>query len=448
MGAKPRKTMQADVVIAGSGPGGATVAREISRKGKKVVVCEVGEYHKWLGRTLSMLRMLNRKGMSFSEEGNWIISGRTAGGGSVLYGGLAYRPPPWFKEKYGIDLEEETNEFYREVPIWPLPDRLIGPAARRLMEAAQGMGLDWRPLERLIRPDKCQTDCDTCMFGCRRGAKWTAREYLEEAVGHGARLLLRTEVDRVLTEAGGAVGVRAIGPEGPVDILADTVVVSAGGFGTPRILQRSGIYEAGRGFAVDFGRYVVGPCADHTPRREIPAGTGLSLLDEGVILVSSAPKTLLYAGLLGLTGPRGWARLREVLRAGKTLGILMMTRDRLEGSIDADGSFSKPVDEDCRARLNKGTALARRVLEEAGVNPRKTIALTLFAAHQVASVRIGELLDQDCQSPIKRCYCVDASVIPDEWGLPPVVTIVSLAKRLAKHLTATVETKAAVRTPG
>ncbi len=66
---KPVTTLQADVVIAGSGPGGATVAREMSRKGKKVILCEAGKYHKWFGYTASTMNMLEAKGMTFSKEG-------------------------------------------------------------------------------------------------------------------------------------------------------------------------------------------------------------------------------------------------------------------------------------------------------------------------------------------------------------------------------------------
>ena len=112
-----------------------------------------------------------------------------------------------------------------------------------------------------------------------------------------------------------------------------------------------------------------------------------------------------------------------------------MTRDALQGRINVDGTFSKPIDEACRTRIDKGTALAEQILEETGVKRKSITALKVFAAHQVASVRIGGGVDNNCETQIKNCYCMDASVIPDEFGQPPVVTIVALAKRLAKHLT-------------
>jgi choline dehydrogenase-like flavoprotein len=447
MNDKPHTTLQADVVIAGSGPGGATVARELSRKGKKVIVCEAGGYHKWFGYTASTMNILEGKGLTFSSEGNWVISAKTAGGGSVVYGGLAFRPPAWLNERYGIDLREEVAQVYGEVPVQPLPDTHIGPGAQKILQAARDMGLDWRPNDRFIRPEKCKPDCGLCMQGCAEGAKWTAREYLDEAIRDGARLLLRTKVDRVMTESGKAVGVRAKSPQGWIDILAGTVVVSAGGLGTPPILQRSGLYDAGQGFAVDFGRFVCGPCPTQPSRYEIPAATGVNLADDGIILVDATPKPLLYAAMLGLSGPRGWLALPKVLQTKKTIGILMMVKDELEGRVNLDRSFSKPIDPASWSKLNKGTVLAEEILQGAGVRREDIVTTTAFAAHQLSSVRIGDLLDKNCQTPIPGCYCMDASVIPEAWGLPPMVTIVALAKRLARHLAATVEVKTAVQNP-
>ena len=123
----------------------------------------------------------------------------------------------------------------------------------------------------------------------------------------------------------------------------------------------------------------------------------------------------------------------------------MMVKDALEGRINLDRSFSKPIDPGSWSKLNEGTVLAEEILDRAGVRRQDIVATTAFAAHQLSSVRIGELLDRNCQTQIQNCYCMDASVIPEEWGLPPMVTIVAMAKRLAKHLTAAVETEAAVR---
>ncbi len=99
----PRKIMQTDVVVVGSGPGGATVARELSRRGKKVIICEAGAYHKQFGYTVFLANMMARKAMTFSREGTWVVRPKTAGGASVVFSATAFRPPAWVKEKNDID---------------------------------------------------------------------------------------------------------------------------------------------------------------------------------------------------------------------------------------------------------------------------------------------------------------------------------------------------------
>ena len=138
----PVKTLEVDCAIVGSGPGGATVARELSRRGKKVIVCESGGYHRQFGYTPFLLNMMANFGLTFSKEGTWVIRPKTVGGASVLFCGTAFRPPPWLNEKYHIDLKEEVEELFNEIPIGPMPDTLIGPAASTIMRSAQDLGLD------------------------------------------------------------------------------------------------------------------------------------------------------------------------------------------------------------------------------------------------------------------------------------------------------------------
>ena len=437
---KPVQTLQADAVIAGSGPGGATMARELSRKGKKVIICEAGRYQKRFGYSAYVLGMMANMGFTFSKEGTWVLRPRTVGGASVVYCGTAYRPPPWFKEKYGIDLDEEVDALYKEIPIQPMPDSLVGPAARTIMQAAQDIGLDWKPLDKLIRPEKCIPNCGKCMVGCKEGAKWTAREYVEEARQQGAELLTRTKVDRVLTQNGKAMGVRARGPKGWIDVLADTVILSAGGQGTPPILQRSGLYDAGKGFFVDPLWFVMAPSGTQGSLYDIDMTAGINLADDGIVMTDLMPPIMVYLALMAYAGPRGWASLPKTLHVRRTLSIMIKVRDDVDGRINLDESFSKPLDYSTWWRLNKGALLAEEILLKAGAKRDDILKTAVIGAHPGGTVRIGNMLDENCQTEIKNCYCMDTTIIPEAWGLPPTLTLVAMARKVAKQMTATRET--------
>ncbi len=429
------QTMRTDIVVVGSGPGGATVARELSRKGKKVVICEAGGYHKLRSSSLPLLTMMYGLGLTFSKERTWVLRPKTVGGASVVFCGTAFKPPRWFNEQYGIDLTNEVEELYKEIPIKAVPDQLIGHAAGRIMEAARDIGLDWKPLEKWIRPEKCKAGCGKCWFGCKEGAKWTAREFVEEALLNGARLLVKTKVDKVLTENGVARGVRARGPGGWMDILAEKVVISAGGQGTPPILQRSGLYDAGKGFFIDPLWFVMAPFVGQGTMYDITMTAGCNLEQDGIVMTDLMPPPMVYAALLVYAGKSGWVRLPKVLQAGKTLSIMIKVRDGLDGRINLDESFSKPIDYDTWWKLNKGALLAEEILLKAGVRREDIVRTAIVGAHPGGTVRIGNLLDTDCQTQIKGCYCMDTTIIPQAWGLPPTVTVVAMAKRLARHLT-------------
>ena len=92
-----------DVVVAGSGPGGATVARELARLGKNVTLLERAKDIKWIGNSFSAARMADKMGMTYSEEGTNIIRLFATGGSSLFFCGAAIPPPGWFKSEYGID---------------------------------------------------------------------------------------------------------------------------------------------------------------------------------------------------------------------------------------------------------------------------------------------------------------------------------------------------------
>jgi choline dehydrogenase-like flavoprotein len=55
-------------------------------------------------------------------------------------------------------------------------------------------------------------------------------------------------------------------------------------------------------------------------------------------------------------------------------------------------------------------------------------------AHPGGTAAIGEVVNKNLETRIKGLFVSDASVLPTSPGLPPIVTIVALAKRLSKLL--------------
>ena len=116
-----RETFPAyDTIIIGSGPGGATCARELARAGQRVLIVEKGKAHRSLGHYWTALQVLEEHGLKCSKEGMVLLCAATTGGATVLYSGSAALPPPWLKDRYGIDLEpwlEETKHETQGNPV-------------------------------------------------------------------------------------------------------------------------------------------------------------------------------------------------------------------------------------------------------------------------------------------------------------------------------------------
>jgi choline dehydrogenase-like flavoprotein len=423
-----KRELSAKTIVVGSGPGGATVARELARRGKDVVILEQGAYHKPMGSYVNMFRMADRFFSLASIEGTQMVRLLTVGGSTIAFLGTAFPPPPWFKDKYGIDLAPYVAEVEQELKPAPVPDRLVGEGAKRIMVAAQHEGLDWHPLPHFIDWDKCADIPHKLFAGSAHGVKWTAREYVEDAVAHGARLGTRMRVDRVLAKDGRVAGVQGVGPSGAFAAEAETVVLAAGGLGTAPIMLASGFPAAGKGVIIDplvltFGVYPGGGSG-----RDIPMGCGTTdLQDEGIIMTDCVDPwpLLLYGsregGLKAMAGVRYYPHM---------LGIMAKIRDGFAGEVRADGTVSKPLGEAEQTLLARGMEISRKILERAGCAPQSIMSAPPRGAHPAGTVRIGDQIDTDLQAPLAGLYVCDSSVLPEPMGMPPVFTILALAKRL------------------
>jgi choline dehydrogenase-like flavoprotein len=432
--------LSADVIVVGSGPGGATVARELSKNGKKVLLLERGYDHRekfYYGTYLGALRYSDRASLLFTEEGLNIIAPIMVGGATSMYAGCAAEPPVWLKQKYGIDTAEVVQETIDELGIQPLPEHHRGQASTRIARAAQALGYNWFAQPKFMNPERCQHqdknfDCQAaCMLGCRCGAKWNAAEWVDEAVANGARLRQGMRVHNVLLEDNHAVGVRGSMQGMKFSAKAETVILAAGGIGSPVILQKSGLNAAGVGMTMDTTVMIYGDGRKKGTGKEPPMTWSWDNPDAGYMLSTLTDPWLLYplAAIRKGIGPT-----LQWLHWNRMLGMMIKLKDDISGGIYPDGTIRKPMTAADSDRLADAYAVCRKILIEAGAKKSSIFMRPFIGTHPSGTVRIGEMLDTNLQTEVKGLYVCDASVFPEALDRPTVLTIIALAKRLARHL--------------
>jgi choline dehydrogenase-like flavoprotein len=270
-----------------------------------------------------------------------------------------------------------------------------------------------------------------CMVGCRCGAKWTAADYVDQAVAAGADLRAGARVQRVLHEGGQVTGVAGNLGGRPFTAKAEKVVVCAGGIGTPRLLQRSGFERAGAGMTMDTTVMVYGVTRETGNGREPPMTWSWENDADGYMLSTLIDPWLQYpliAMRIGLGPTVRWAQW------GRTLGVMIKLKDQISGGVFADGSISKTLTDDDKERLGSARQLCEKILLEAGADKSSLFMTPLRGTHPSGTVRVDDMVDRDLKTEVDGLYVCDASVFPEALDRPTVLTIIGLGKRLAKHL--------------
>ena len=431
-----------DVIVVGTGPGGATVARDLTIKNKKVLMLEWGGNAAVKGSNGQAFGYIGMpyKGLYFIDSMLGLVRAVTAGGSSVVYYATASEPSYEWWDRFGIDIRDEVKEVKREVPVGPLKDELIGPMAGRIAQSALDLGYNWQKLNKFIYQDKCRSACDKCGLGCPYGAKWSARMYVQEAVDRGAALLDLAKVDRVIIENKKATGVEFMRHGKKQIAQADTVIVAAGGISSPQVLQNSGIRNAGGDFFYDPLIGVFGTAKDIDGGHEIPMAMGQHMIDDGYLMTDMTLPWLIYDILTAEV-----FRLDKLAQHSKQLTVMIKAKDHLGGRIS--GNFiKKPFTKDERGKLMHGYERAKKILANAGA--KDIFKSWWIASHPGGTCKINDIVNSDLKTEYDNLYVCDCSVIPDEWGRPPVLSILGLGKRLARHLTAgRVESRAAAPAP-
>ncbi|HKR52346.1 MAG TPA: GMC family oxidoreductase [Pseudonocardiaceae bacterium] len=254
-------TESTDVLVVGSGFGGAIPAYHLAAGGARVTVLERGP---WLeGEDFEHDYLL---GSSYTRvfdfvagNGMSVLSGNCVGGGSVVYFAALPRAPRFVFERHGSIGRRMWPAAISRDTLEPWYDRVseVLPVRRQGWDDVTYSGGLWaaachhagrtaNPVPVGIDTAKC-TNCNWMMAGCRFDAKQSLLlNYLPAAVAHGAQIRPLHEVQQISrTDRGYRVHYTLVDGEdyrihtGSGTIDAKIVVLAAGAGATPVILQRS-----------------------------------------------------------------------------------------------------------------------------------------------------------------------------------------------------------------
>ena len=480
--------LECEVVVVGTGAGGAACAYELASRGRAVLLLEDGDYHRrsaFTSRASETFKKLYRdQAMTFAlgNVGTPVWSGRAVGGSTVINSGTCYRATDrvfraW-REELGLTqfTSESMAPYYQRVEAMLRVERakrdLTGGVGRVVARGAESLGLSHHPLVRNA------PDCDgqgVCCFGCPTGAKRsTDVSYVPEALLRGAQLVTAAHVDAIEVVAGRARGVRGSLGEGrqKFRVRAEAVVVAGGALMTPLLLARNGVVRhpmLGKNLSIHPATKVMGVFdEDIDMSRGIPQGYAIdTYADEGIMFEGASTPLDVTAIAVPWIGAK-FVEVMEAYRHVATFGF--MIKDTSRGSVRA-GPNGAPLlwydmnAEDTR-KMQRGLAIlcevflaagARRVLPfVAGLDEvrsqadiaklrDKTFApsdIEVTAFHPLGTCRVGSdprtsVIGPDHEAHgVERLFVADGSAVPSSLGVNPQMTIMAMALRAAEIIDA------------
>lgn len=474
------KLLDTEVLIVGSGAGGATTAALLAEAGFGVLVAEEGPWVEQGAVTPFSLAQMDaqyRSGGLTAALGLPSIAyteGRCAGGGTEVNSGLYRRPPGDVVDRWrdqwrirDLDPDELTliaEEVEKELSVGTVPGAASEPS-QVLERGAERLGWQHSEIPRWMTYPEGTT-------GWRGDRQSMTRTYLPRAMRAGAIVTTGLTIDRLVVRHGRAIEAEATEQTAdggrPVTVRFRHVVVCGGAIQTAALLQRSGIRRhVGRTLAVHptvklaarFGHELNVP--DDVPVHQVkeftpalsfggsasnPGLVALALSDQwgtfGPTIEDWRSTSVYYAAITsegkglvqaipGVKDPLVTYRLtgrdKQLLRSGLArLTLLMLAA----GAQEVYPSF-------------RGAPVVRRPEDVAALQDRFAAARApVMTVHLCSTAPLGEDRDRCAVDSFGRVHdssnihVNDASLLPDAPGVNPQGSVMALAIRNARRFIA------------
>ncbi len=469
------KQINCDVLIIGSGPGGAVTASILAKAGRDVVLVEEGpavSAEQAPSYSLQEMDLKYRHAGLSPALGNpkvAYVEGCCLGGASEINAGLYHRPlaqtlDGWRDEFKIKDFGNAVLESYfqaneAQMSIVPMPQ--LGPASKIIDAGARQ--LHWKASE-VPRMWQYIKNSDGSLHEARQSMSQTL---IPQAVQAGCRVLSQTKIIK-LNGSLEAIGkmMDAHGRQNNIRIRFKDVFVCAGAIQTPFLLRRSGMTRnVGNALRMHpamrvIGRFdqpVNGGDQEGVPvfqvqefKPELTLGGSYSGLPHLALWLAGSGRLAEYlkdykhmAIFYALITARGTGRVRHLpfldepmvsfdipLEDLKALGEGLYRLGELLFAAGAKEIYS-PVKDQKPFRSLKDMAILRQGL------PRDRIDLSTI--HLFCSCPMGEDA-QRCavdsfgkMHGLDHFYVNDASILPSTPGVNPQATIMAIARRNAEH---------------
>ncbi len=485
--------LEADVVIIGSGAGGAPAAYRLAKAGKKVVVVEEGGHftkRDFNGDSYEMVKLMYRDAgsvMALGNTGILVPLGRTLGGTTTINSGTMFRTPEevlneWEKE-YGIRkinsllLKPYFEEVEQITHTMEVPWELMGRNNQLFAIGAEKLGLHGFPLKRNMK--ECRGS-GLCPFGCPEDAKQAMHlTYIPLSEQYGATYYTYAHAEKIIIRNNKARGVKGYFLKGKYgveksayefEIYAPVVILSAGAIYTPVILKKNGIGKAsgmvGKNLRIHPAAKIMGWFnEDLQSWYGIPQAYCVDeFAREGIIFEGFwLPPSMLSIALPAF----GKDIKRMMLDYNHLAGFGIMVHDTSEGKVNLIGDapfISYKMNSDDLERFRKAIKIASEVYFAAGAkkiyppifsleeisSPSKlnlvdTIKLKpdmleLSAFHPMGTARMGTnpkeaIVDEDLETyEVNNLFIIDASIFPTSLGVNPQESIMAFSSYAADNI--------------